>query len=74
MQHAVKTGLLNFEHFKGENSAVAKLNWKKVAEIRQRCGEGEAKRKLAREFKVSPRTIRDVVADRTWISSRLSIG
>lgn len=43
-----------------------KLTAELVREIRQRCAAGEAKKALARAFGVSPTTVRDAVARRSW--------
>lgn len=45
---------------------AAKLNWKKVFDIRKRYGLGELQSKLAREYNVTISTILSVVQNRTW--------
>jgi hypothetical protein len=52
----------------GEANPNAKLTADDVFEIRRLCGEGIAKRELARRFGVTPTLIRSVVARRHWKS------
>jgi hypothetical protein len=51
---------------RGERQGRAKLTWPAVAEIRARVAAGEPKMHLAREFGVSPRNIRNIIAGDTW--------
>jgi hypothetical protein len=53
-------------HNAGENAHLAKLTWKKVADIRRRLGEGETQTALAREYGVAGSTICDIAQGRTW--------
>ena len=50
----------------GESHRSAKLNWKKVAEIRQRRTNGEGVTALAKDYGVAYQVIQAVVARRTW--------
>lgn len=52
---------------RGERQWQAKLTWPAVAEIRRRVTAGELIMHIAREFGVSPRNIRNIMAGDTWI-------
>ena len=45
---------------------MAKLDWAKVADIRQRLAAGETVYGLAREYNVAKTTIRDIKHNRSW--------
>lgn len=51
---------------KGEKNPHAKLNWKKVKEIRKRAEDGEKKKTLAEQYGVALRTISAVVKGEYW--------
>jgi DNA invertase Pin-like site-specific DNA recombinase len=48
-----------------------KIGMEAASEIRRRVLKGEAKRALAREFKVCPSTIRSICQFKTWVDHRL---
>jgi hypothetical protein len=51
---------------RGEARPQAKLTTADVAEIRRRGMAGDAKKAIARDYGVAPRTVRDVVRRRRW--------
>ncbi len=54
-----------------ENNNFAKLNWRKVSEIRQKYSTGKyVYNTLAKEYDVSKGTIADIVRNKTWIYKR----
>lgn len=66
IKHAYATGLMNAEHLKGENNKLSKLTNEKVEIIRNKLLNGETCTTIAREFDVSPSTIRDIKNNKTW--------
>lgn len=50
----------------GEHNSHAKLNWKKINEIRERHRNGEMMTKLAKEYNVERHTISSIVKNKTW--------
>jgi len=55
----------NNQHLKGIPTPV-KLTWPIVQRIRERRAAGERPTDLAREYAVSPHTIKDIVKFRYW--------
>lgn len=53
---------------RGDKSPSAKLNWEKVGEIRNRCGNGEPRQRVAREFGVCPAVVDRIIWNQTWKS------
>jgi flavodoxin len=51
----------------GENGTNSKLTWNDVEEIRHWIQQGWNQTELAKKYKVSPRTISDIVRFRTWV-------
>lgn len=49
----------------------AKINMEIASEIRRRVFNGEAKKALAREFGIAPKTIRALCGFKTWVDHRL---
>lgn len=50
----------------GQNNPTAKLTWTEVREIRRLYGSGPSQRDLARNYGVSPTTIRTIVKKQAW--------
>ena len=51
---------------RGENVAGAKLKEFQVIEIREKLLKGSSELSIAKEYNVSPPTIRDIKSNRTW--------
>jgi hypothetical protein len=51
---------------RGERHGSAKLTWSEVKEIRRRADLGESGASLAREFRVSATTARDIIRGSIW--------
>lgn len=67
MDHAWKIGLRDNILPTGENHHMAKLNWDKVKEIRDKYIPGVyGCRKLGREYNVDGQAILSIVQNRTW--------
>jgi hypothetical protein len=62
-RHTVRNRL----HAHHETHPRAKLKWSQVEEIRERHAAGESGRKLAREFKVSPTAVYQIINRCTWV-------
>ena len=58
---------MNWKPKPGEKNPNAKLNWKKVHEIRKRAKNGEKRKDLAVVYGVALRTISSVVKGEQWI-------
>lgn len=50
----------------GQNNPTAKLTWTEVREIRRLYGSGPSQRDLAKNYGVSPTTIRTIVKKQAW--------
>lgn len=57
---------MNWSPKPGEKNPNAKLNWKKVREIRKRAENGEKKKDLSQMYGVALRTISAVVKGEHW--------
>lgn len=67
IRQGFRTGLIPFPTTgKGEKSRSSKLKDHQVIEIRKRCGDGESKTRIAKEFGVSPGTVGFIVRRQTW--------
>lgn len=66
IKHAYETGLMKKDHLIGENSAVSKLTWDKVREIRKRLKEGQKGKELAEIYGVSSGTISYIKNNKIW--------
>lgn len=53
-------------HMRGDRSPGAKLDWNKVAEIRRRCSNGEARKTVGADYGVSPAVVDRIVWGKTW--------
>lgn len=53
----------------GEHNSHAKLNWKKVDDIRKRHKNGEMTTKLAKEYNVERHAISNIIKNKTWVVS-----
>lgn len=62
MEHASGTGLMSF----GDDHHTAKLTASKARAIRSLHSEGRTYASLSREYGVSPKSIMNVVNNRTW--------
>lgn len=63
--HSIKNGRFSFLP-KGEDHHSAKLTEKKVLKIREMFKDGYSRMMLAKEFKISHGTIKNVISRRTW--------
>lgn len=62
ISHAIRLGRIKC----GEDAPNAKLSADRVREARKRVAAGEPKRRVATEFGVDPKTLRDAIARVTW--------
>jgi len=51
---------------KGENHGNAKLTEEQVRQIKTRLGQGEAGKRIAKDFNISQRAVSDINCDKTW--------
>ena len=51
----------------GDNHPLAKLSSEKVREVRRLSADGMSNHKIAKKFKVSATTIRDIIIGKNWV-------
>jgi hypothetical protein len=65
-KHAIKTGLINCERFKGQRNSASKLTDKIVYEIRELLKTGENQTKISKKYDVCRETINKINNKKLW--------
>ena len=67
VNHAIKTGLLNYAKVRGENSYMCKLSESDVRDIKFNCPKTRgAQKAMAEKYNISRQTVNCIIKGRQW--------